>query len=67
MAINYDKRDEFKRFDKLKKLEHDLALSSEKKSQNKTSQASQKPAKTFLSFILVNISSLTLSSWWLCW
>ena len=29
-----------------------------KKSQNKTSQASQKPAKTFLSLISINISSL---------
>ena len=50
------KRDTFQRFDRLKMLEHDLALSSEKKSQNKTSQASQKPAKTFLSFIIINIS-----------
>ena len=30
MALNYRKRDTFKRFDKLKMLEHDLALSSEK-------------------------------------
>ena len=30
MALNYHKRDTFKRFDKLKMLEHDLALSSEK-------------------------------------
>ena len=50
MALSYHKRDTFKRFDKLKMLEHDLALSSEKKSQNKTSQASQKPAKTKVSF-----------------
>ena len=30
MALSYHKRDTFKRFDKLKMLEHDLALSSEK-------------------------------------
>ena len=70
MALDYHKRDTYKRFDKLKMLkmlEHDLALSSEKKSQNKTSQASQKPAKRFLSLILINISPLTPQSQWLCW
>ena len=45
MALSNHKRDTLKRFDKLKILEHDLALSSEK-SQDKTSQASQKPEKT---------------------
>ena len=30
MALNYHKRDTFKRLDKLKMLEHDLAISSEK-------------------------------------
>ena len=66
MALSNHKRDTFKRFDKLKILEHDLALSSEKNLKIKLVRPLRNLKKQKFDFN-TNIFTYLPMSWWLSW